>query len=57
MRVTYRGGEGFVAKTIDLATEVDDVMTLLSRRVPVMAAGEPAPAPASAPAPDPVPAG
>lgn len=44
MRVTHRGPDGFVARTIDLATEVDDVMTLLSRRVPVMAAGAPVPA-------------
>ena len=43
MRVTYRGADGFVSKTIDLATAVDDVIGLLSRRVPVMAAGSPVP--------------
>lgn len=45
MRVTYRGGDGFVSKTIDLATAVEDVMGLLSRRVPVMADAPPVPAP------------
>ena len=45
MRVTYRGRDGFVSKTIDLATAVDDVMGLLSRRVLVMADGPPVPTP------------
>ncbi len=37
MRVTFRGPNGFVSRTIDLATEVDGVIGLLSRQVPVMA--------------------
>ncbi len=45
IRISHRTSEGFVARTIDLATEVEGVISLLSRRVPVMAA-EPAPTPA-----------
>jgi hypothetical protein len=43
MQVTYRSGEEFVTRTIDLATEVDGVMDLLSRRVPIMEAKAPVP--------------
>ncbi len=38
IRVSYRTETGFVAKTIDLATELDEVIGFLSRRVPVIAA-------------------
>lgn len=37
IRISYRTPSGFVAKTIDLATEVDEVVNFLSRRVPVIA--------------------
>ena len=37
IRISYRTPNGFVAKTIDLATEVDEVVNFLSRRVPVIA--------------------
>ena len=37
IRISYRTPTGFVAKTIDLATEVDEVVNFLSRRVPVIA--------------------
>lgn len=38
IRISYRTPEGFVAKTIDLASEVEGVVNFLSRRVPVIAA-------------------
>ncbi len=41
MQVAYRSCEEFVTRTIDLATEVDGVMDLLSRRVPIMEAKAP----------------
>ena len=42
MQVTHRSDDGFVTRTIDLATEVDGVVDLLSRHVPIMeAAGAP----------------
>ncbi len=37
IRVVHHTGDGVVAQTIDLATEVDGVVDLLSRRVPVIA--------------------
>ncbi|MEM7285372.1 MAG: hypothetical protein AAF480_03395 [Actinomycetota bacterium] len=37
IRISHRTPSGFVAKTIDLATEVDEVVNFLSRRVPVIA--------------------
>ena len=39
IRISYRTPHGFVAKTIDLATEVGEVVNFLSRRVPVIAEG------------------
>jgi len=44
IRVSHRTADGFVARTIDLATEVDGVIGLLSRRVPVVADVEAVPA-------------
>ncbi len=38
MQVAYRSDSEFVTRTIDLATEVDGVMDLLSRHVPIMEA-------------------
>ena len=45
IRISYRTPTGFVAKTIDLATEVDEVVNFLSRRVPVIAEEAAVPAP------------
>jgi hypothetical protein len=41
IRINHRTAEGFVARTIDLATEVDGVIGLLSRRVPITADNPP----------------